>query len=245
MSEKLESRRSFEYWREDDTVGKYYLGIPSSEQIRKADWHYSKMYNRALVEGVATSAEMEDILQKRGILGLEHERRRTEIELSLAAKTLELKAAGNDFDKEKLANEVAKLRDSLLQWNQRISGPMGHTCEGIADNAKTEYLTYAMAQKEDGTLVWPTYDDFIHEENQNLTIRAKYQVLLWLNGLASDFLDNIPESVALRELEEASRSRQGSQEVKQLSSSESAELLPEEEIVEESVSKKRRMVKKV
>jgi hypothetical protein len=63
---KMSERRSFEFVGEDGTVT-YYLGLPSAEQIRKADWHYSKIYNKALVEGVATEAEMLDILKSRNI----------------------------------------------------------------------------------------------------------------------------------------------------------------------------------
>lgn len=192
-------RRSFEY-TVDGEATEFFLQVPNSEQIRKAEWHYSKVYNKALVEGVATTSEMIDILTKRGLYGPDYEKKLQELQVSIALKIGEMHNSEEDEAKEALAREVQALRDELYRWNQRITGPLSNSCEQMADDAKTEYLTSVSVRDAKGDLVWDTYDDFIAEKNQGLALKARFEVLLWLQGLDADFLDKTPENKVLRDL---------------------------------------------
>jgi len=193
------TRRFFEYVV-DEEISAFYLGMPTSEQIRKAEWHYSKVYNKALVEGVATTAEMMDILTKRGLYGPEYESKLQELQVNIALHIATMQNATEDVIREAAANEIQVLRDELYRWNQRLTGPLSNSCEQMAEDAKTEYLTSVVVQKEDGSLVWGDYDAFVAEDNQGLALKARFEVLLWLQGLDSDFLDKTPEQVVLQEL---------------------------------------------
>jgi hypothetical protein len=201
VEEKKDERRSF--LGPDETIT-YYIAPPNAEDIRGADWHYSKMYTRSLVEGITTSAEMMDILRQRGIIGPEFEQRATELQRELGEKLDALDKATDLEIKRGLSIEVYNAREELFQWNQRLSGPMNNTCEQISDDARLEYLTSCMIQTEDGKRVWSSYDDFLKEKNKNLAalaVRARLEVMLYLQGLDSDFLDKTPEAVAMREVE--------------------------------------------
>lgn len=200
MPEKKEDRRSFDFTHDDGKEVKYFLGMPTSEQIRKADWHFSKMYNKALIEGVATESEMSDILKKRGIIGEEYDKKKIDLQVALVEKLTLMEAAEGALEKGKLALEARVARDALFQWNQRATGPMSNCCEQMASDSKTEYLTSAILQVEDGTLVWGDYDSFVGEASQRLAIKSRYEVMLWLEGLEQDFLENSPEDVVMREL---------------------------------------------
>lgn len=179
---------------------KYYLETPSAEQIRKSEWHYSKIYNKALLEGVATESEMVDILTKRGIYGPEYEKHLDDLRVKVAVRIAEAQNETDSETKRKLAREAEELRDELFRWNQRITGPLSNTCERMAEDAKMEYLTSVFVKDEKGNLVWDSYDDFLAEENQALSMMARYQVLLLLQGLDEDFLEQTPEKKILREL---------------------------------------------
>jgi len=200
--EKRDDRRSF---LGPDGVITYYITPPNAEDIRGADWHYSKMYTRSLVEGITTSAEMMDILRQRGIIGPEFEQRATELQKELGEK-LDLLYKATDLEiKRNLSLEVYNAREELFQWNQRLSGPMNNTCEQISDDARLEYLTSCMIQTEDGKKVWDSYDSFSKEKNTDLAalaVRSRLEVMLYLQGLESDFLDKTPEAMAMREVEE-------------------------------------------
>ena len=204
---KDDGRRAFDFYVTEDEVQKYYIGMPSSEQIRKADWHYSKVYNKALVEGIATQSEMMTILRERNIYGEDYERRLEELQIAVAKTIKSMDDEKDELEKAKLALEVKQLRDELYRWNQKITGPLSNTCEQMADDAKTEYLTSCVVQKEDGTLVWETHEDFVSEENQRLVVKSRFEVLLWMQGLESDFLENTPENTVLKELAESQRQK--------------------------------------
>lgn len=200
--DKKDERRSF---LGPDGETTYYIAPPNAEDIRGADWHYSKMYTRSLVDGITTSAEMMDILRQRGIIGPEFEQRATELQRELNDKLEALNKVTDLEEKRDLSIEVYNAREELFQWNQRLSGPMNNTCEQISDDARLEYLTACMIQTKDGKRVWDSYDSFLKEKNEDLAalaVRARLEVMLYLQGLESDFLDKTPEATAMREVEE-------------------------------------------
>jgi len=198
-TKKVEDRRKF---IGPDGKDGFFIAVPTAEDIRGADWNYSKVYTNSLVEGITTSAEMMDILMRRGIVGPEFEQRQRELNDELATKVIKLQGTEDVDEKQLLAMEVANAREELFNWNQRLNGPMSNTCEQIADDARLEYLTSQIVQREDDTKVWETYEDFLREKNQGLALRARFEVMLYLQGLSSDFLETTPEAVAMKEIEE-------------------------------------------
>jgi hypothetical protein len=206
----LEERRFFEL-DFDGEPKKFFLDMPTSEQIRKAEWHYSKVYNKALVEGIATTSEMMAILKERGLYGNDYEKKLQDLQVAVALKIAEMSNETEDEVRKNLALEVRALRDELYQWNQRITGPLSNSCEQMADDAKTEYLTSVVVQDKDGKPIWDNYEDFLNESDQRLAIKSRYEVLLWVQGLDSDFLDKTPENQVLNELAEEAR-RQAEEE---------------------------------
>jgi hypothetical protein len=194
-----EVRREFK----DPVTNKvYYIAAPTADDVRGADWQYSKTYTKSLVEGITTSSEMLDILMRRGVIGPEFEQRQKELTDELSIKVTNLQEAADLADKQKLAIEVATSREELFNWNQRLNGPMANTCEQIADDTRLEYLSSRMIQTKDGKRKWDDYSDFLMEKNQGLAIRARFEVMLYLQGLESNFLEQTPEAVAIKEIEE-------------------------------------------
>lgn len=195
---ELENRRSFVA---PDGETEYFIAIPNAEDIRNADWQYSKQYTKCLNEGLPTSAELTDILKRRGVIGQDFENRAEELSNVLNDCIVRLSMATTNEEKTTLATEVARAREALFQWNQRLSGPMSNTCEQISDDTRLEYLTSCIIQSKDGTRVWPTYEDFLSSTDQSLTLKSRYEVMLFLQGYDSDFLDNTPEAMAIKEVQ--------------------------------------------
>ena len=194
-------RRSFSMLTGEDL----YINSPTAEDVRKADWHYSKIYNQALMAGVTTAAQMYDILKERKIIGADHEKRGEELRMRVAEK-MNAMTKEEDLDKrEALAREVASLREDLFQWNQRVGGPMSNTCEQLSEDAKIDFLTAAMIEKKDGSRIWGLYDDYINEKDQALALRSRFEVLLFMQGLDSNFLEKTPENITLKEIAESRR----------------------------------------
>lgn len=180
----------------------YYISTPTAEDIRGADWQYSKVYTNSLVEGIMTSAEMTDLLMRRGIIGPEFEQRSNELSEALANKIAALENAKTTEEKQTLAIEVANAREELFQWNQRLNAPLANTCEQIADDSRLEYLTSCIIVDEEGNKVWNSFDEYLVEKEQGLAQQARFEVMVYLQGLDSNFLEQTPEAVAMREVEE-------------------------------------------
>jgi len=194
---KVEDKRSF--IGPNDT--EYFVVAPNANDIREADWNYSIIYTRSLTEGITTSAEMMDILRRRGIVGPEFEQRAIELTTQLNEKIWALEVAESIDDKRDLAVEVAEARDELFQWNQRLNGPMANTCEQLADDARLEYLTSSMVETAEGGRVWDSYESYLQENNQALALKSRFEIMLYLQGLESDFLEKTPEAQAMKEVE--------------------------------------------
>jgi hypothetical protein len=199
LKDIFEDGRSFEL--SDGT--KYYIVPPEAEHIRKADWTYSKIYNKAFVDGVTTIAEMRDALEARGLIGTEFDDKIEEMRLELESLVDKMETAEDPDKKRILANKVAAQRDRIFAWNQRASSPLSQTCESIADDARIEYFTSCMVVDEDGERVWDSYDEFLQDKNQELALQARFSCMLFMQGLDDNFLEQMPENIALKELDEA------------------------------------------
>jgi len=198
VEKEKENRRSF-FGPDEDKV--FFIEPPTAEDIRGADWQYSKTFTQCLIEGITTSAEMMDILTRRGIIGPEFEQRVVELSRKLGELISRLEDTSDIDEKRELAISVSKAREELFQWNQRLNGPMNNTAEQISDDARLEFLTSSMIVDEDGNRVWDSYDTYLKEKSQSLALRARFEVMLFLQGLASDFLDQTPEARAMRIVE--------------------------------------------
>jgi hypothetical protein len=196
---KVDDRRTF---LGSDGETEYFIAAPTAEDIRGADWQYSKIYTQSLVEGITTSAEMMDILMRRGIIGPEFEQRAQELSNDLSENIQALEDAESTDDKRELAVKVAQAREELFQWNQRLNGPMNNTCEQIADDARLEYLTSCIIQDKEGNRIWDSLDEYMKDKNQTLAVKARFEVMLYLQGLDSDFLEQTPEARAMKEVED-------------------------------------------
>jgi hypothetical protein len=179
----------------------YHVEAPNANDIREADWNYSRTFTRSLTEGITTSAEMMDILRRRGIVGPEFEQRAMELTTNLNEKIWTLDTTETMNEKRDLAVGVAEARDELFQWNQRLNGPMANTCEQLADDARLEYLTSCMVVHSNGDRVWDNYESYLQEKNQALALKSRFEIMLYLQGLESDFLEKTPEAQAMKEVE--------------------------------------------
>lgn len=196
----LDGRRQFEIEFEEGVVKEYFIGTPTAEDVRQADWEHAKTYNRALKEGVFTVSEMMEILKARGIIGDDYDKAGEDLRVVLAEKVVEMERETDKDKRMELALEVARTREDVFQWNQRLSGPMASTCENMANDARVEYLTSAVIQDKEGNRIWKTYEDYKTEKDLAVQTKARFEVMLWLEGVESDFLDKAPENVVIKEL---------------------------------------------
>lgn len=202
VKDVLDNRREFTIQIGDEEVS-YFIAQPNAADIRKADWQYSKVYNQAIVDGFLTQAQMIDVLKEKGILSEDYADKVEKTRIALASDLFKLENIREDspeLEREAIALNVARLRDELFSLNQQVNGPMGNTCENLAEDARTEYLTSRVVQLKDGAHLWEDFDAYQNEENSTLAVKARFEVMLWIQGLDSNFLQNTPEQTTLRSI---------------------------------------------
>lgn len=204
---KDDTRKTFEH-----SGKKYFINPPSSEVVRKSEWHHAKVYNEAVAEGVYTAHEMEELLRRRGLIGAEYDKEIVAARASLQESLVRLELANLEPDiqddiLEEIAIEVSKARDELYKLNLRYSNPMNTTCEKLAEDAKVDYIISAVVVDEHGNRVWPTYVDFMNDTDVNFVVTAKTQVYLWLQGIDSDMFTKVPEHMVFKKLDEKRKVR--------------------------------------
>jgi hypothetical protein len=244
MVSSIEGKRTFEL----EGAGTYIVETPDANSIRESDWCYSRTYSKALVEGITTSGEMMDILKRRGITGPTFDKKATDLREKIAEKIIVMEQELDRERRKTLATEVSSLREDLFQLNQRVNGPMSQTCEQMAEDSRLEHLTSCLVRKVDGSRVWDSYEAFLAEPNRIIAWRARLEVMLFLQGLDSNFLEKSPENVALREIEEEKVAEAEAAEEKRIADEEAkveVEVPDESPVVEEPlVVKKPRRSKK-
>lgn len=202
VKDVLETRREFKVIIDEVEVS-YFIAQPNAADIRKADWQYSKIYNQAIVDGFLTQAQMIDLLKDKGILSDEYAEKVEATRIGLASELFKLeniREESEEVEREAIALDIARLRDELFSLNQQVNGPMGNTCENLAEDGRTEYLTSRIVQIQDGSHLWEDFDAYQNEENSTLSVKSRFEVMLWIQGLDSNFLENTPEQTALRSI---------------------------------------------
>ena len=182
----------------DGQVKTYNIADPTSEAIRKADWHYAKVYNEALMDGVTTQAEMAELLQKRGITGDKYDKEGYELRTRLEDRIGVMNEESDIVKKKLFAIEVASIRETIFNHNQKLNGPLSNTCERMAEDARVEFLTSTVVEDLQGKKLWGTFDSYRNDPDRKLTSQAKFEVMLWLQGLESNFLEQVPENIVLK-----------------------------------------------
>jgi hypothetical protein len=202
VKDVLETRREFKVTIDEEEIS-YFIAQPNAADIRKADWQYSKIYNQAILDGFLTQAQMIDLLKEKGILSDDYAEKVEATRIGLASELFKLENIREDADeveREAIALDIARLRDELFSLNQQVNGPMGNTCENLAEDGRTEYLTSRIVQIQDGSHLWEDFDAYQNEENSTLSVKSRFEVMLWIQGLDSNFLENTPEQTALRSI---------------------------------------------
>jgi hypothetical protein len=178
---------------------------PKNQEMKEADIHRAKAWNKAFKEGVMMKAEVDQVMRDRGLWDEDkatEENKLTEEILRLErrlyigdGKTKPKVSEGRGLALE-MKNKRFRLRDLI---SERISMDE-NTAESIADNARFDYLVFACSfNVETGESLFESYEDY-NERGSNIEAITSAQLLAQMvYNLDSDFEDKLPENKFLKQ----------------------------------------------
>lgn len=190
---------------EDGSTINVVVKKPTNDQLKEADIHKAKAWNKAFREGVMTKAEVEKIMVERGIWSEE----KSKVEARLTQEILELekklyrgdgKAAPKLSDGRDIALEMRQKRIELRDLISERLAADDNTAESLADNARFDFLVYKCSYNGDTNQpLFPSYEEYNNRGSSRIAVASAQLLARMIYDLDSDFESKLPENAFLRQ----------------------------------------------
>jgi hypothetical protein len=180
---------------------KYRTRFATPKEDADARMEYATAFNSALAKNLPTQKQMLVMLKAKGIWTNEDEaelaairEKMNQIELILSKKDPKDKSKTT----RKMAEQLLQLRGDAIEKASQLNEFMGNTIESIADENKQAYYVSSCTENPDGSRVWATPEDFMNSRETNLVSSATYEYVTFINGLAENYVEMLPEVQFMR-----------------------------------------------
>ncbi|MGQ4893437.1 MAG: hypothetical protein ACP6IQ_02290 [Candidatus Njordarchaeia archaeon] len=198
-----EEKRKFVVTLQDGRDVELITRNPNNKEIQEAEFYYSKAYNKAIMNGIMPQSTLVNALVENGMWSEEKDNAIEKQRQLVADMEKELEKEKDEEKKASLAKKLTAERDKLFRMRQERNDLVAHSAESKAEDAQRNYLVSCVTEvAKTGDKVWPTYEDFLEEQDGGLVFRATYEFLTFTNGLESDFTKNLPENKVKEEEKE-------------------------------------------
>jgi hypothetical protein len=175
----------------------YKVRKPTQQELRKAKAVYSKAFNEALEADAPLQAKSRDILTRQKLWDKEKEKELEAIQRDMNDREYILEMNPNGISKQDaraVAIELRKLRIKKLELLIPLTDFNKNTAEGIADNAKFDYLLSVCVVYSDGRQYFSSYDDYIEKNNDPVAIAAANKFADMFYGVLENFQAELAEN---------------------------------------------------
>jgi hypothetical protein len=177
---------------------------PNSEVLTEATIVYNRELKRALASGNLLAAAFSKYLIEQGLWTEEKERRLTILNLTIRKFEKKLKNKNQpESEARESAKELRKLRNELNELITEQSRYTDNTAEGIADNARFNFLCVkCILDKNSRKPYYSSVEDFVNKSNTEYTSVAVGALSSILYGVDSDFREKYPEEIFFKRFKE-------------------------------------------
>lgn len=173
-------------------LGKLIIKFPTVREDGEISRFYANSFTRLLKEGkLLPMKKLMEILEEQGIWGEEEEKESQKvfnlyISKSVTIEEIKMKKRKSNEDKvnlEELETERAKYYDRYLELQIQKNMHLENCIEKQAEQEAVIYKLTKCVFKEDGTLKWPSYDDFQNENTEQEVDKLMTDAVLYWRGL--------------------------------------------------------------
>lgn len=160
---------------------------------------YNKTYRRAIEANVMLRKELNDFLESKGIWSAEKQKTYEKYIDEINAKQEQLRKGGIPLkDAKAIALDLKRLR---IQFRDLIAERTMHdnnTAEGVADNAKFDYLvSVCVIDPDTNKSIFKDLDDYNARSSEPWVLRAASDLAALLYGLDPKYEESLPENAFL------------------------------------------------
>ena len=203
---KNKHKHQTEVTLEDGSVREIYVKQPTNDDIKDADIHKAKIWNKAFKEGVLTKKEVQAMMKDRGIWD---EKKQEEEKITKEILTLEKKLYMGSGGKKPKVSEGRQIALDMIEkrneLRELISERMSldeNTAESIADNARFDFLvSCCVFYCDTDECVFEGYEDYNNRGSSQIAVAGAGLLAAMMYNLDADFENNLPERMFLKQYE--------------------------------------------
>lgn len=177
---------------------KFTTRMATNEEIQDSEFEYSRIFNKAIMAGILPQSTLLAKLIETGVWSEEKDQAIEQQRLSVAAIEEKLDGMESESGRQAMAEELQAERAKLYNMRQEKIDLLAHTAEAKADEVQRNYIVSRVTERVDTKKpVWKSFDEYKKEQDGGLLFRSTYEYLTFINGLPSDFIDELPENKVL------------------------------------------------
>ena len=185
---------------DDGKEVKLVLRRPNAKALADAQKYSTVTWTNAITDGVLTRKELDDLLDKRGIWTKDKQSDYDRIGKDIIDREQKLAKGGIRLSEAKeMALEIRVLRAEMRELIGERTSMDSNTAEGLADNARFDYLVSVSVFDKKGSSFFEDIDDYKRKSSDLVSIRAAGEMANILYDLDPKFENNLPENKFLKE----------------------------------------------
>lgn len=170
---------------------KYFVRLPTVSESQEGDWVYSRIFNKAIENGIPPQQLMLKRLMEQGIWTEGDEQQLSNLRVSLDERLGELEDLlqeenGNEKAIDRCRQAILDIRAAIFTQQQKLMALLSHTAENKAYDARNFAIVAIVTEKENGERVWANNAAFEKERNYELIQTACFQYMALAAGLTED-----------------------------------------------------------
>ena len=179
---------------------KLVLKRPNAKALADAQKYSTVTWTNAITDGVLTRKELDDLLDKRGIWTKDKQTDYDKIGKDIINREQKLAKGGIKLSEAKeMALEIRILRGEMRELIGERTSMDSNTAEGLADNARFDYLVSVSVFDKSGNNFFEDIDDYKRKSSDLVAIKAAGEMANILYDLDPQIENNLPENKFLKQ----------------------------------------------
>jgi len=183
----------------DDKEVELVVVSPNAQVSQDANLQYRTAFAKAVKAGVLLRDKLEEELERQGLWGPEQIAKEVDLINQRNEKLAAIEKGGIKLSLAKqLALEVHDIRSQLRELYTARTALDSNTAEGVAENAKFDYLVSACTLYSDGRRYFKDLNDYYERSNEVATSLAASKLMQIIYGVDADYESSLPENQFLK-----------------------------------------------